>query len=217
MPDITATIIYEKALSTIIEQKQKGADFGPEIWSADDLQALRVAVRNHYRDAQHGLCAYCRQPVSLQSAANCHVEHIAPKSLYPEFMFEPRNLCVVCADCNEIKRNQEVTATVPDTVNKGSRRKLYPRTSSAFKIVHPHFDVYDEHIERVHRFYVDLSPKGHFTIGACRLNRFVQAHGWTAPTYDDAVVAQMMTDWLQAPGQAEKSAAIRRLAKMLIL
>ena len=216
MPDITTAITYNEALSTTIKQKRVDPQFGPKTWSTDELQGLRTTIRSYYRQVQHGLCAYCKQPVSLQSAANCHVEHIAPKSLYPEFMFEPKNLCVVCADCNEIKRNQEVTATVPDTVKDGPARKRYPRSSAAFKIVHPHFDIYDEHIERIHRFYVDLTPKGHFTIGACRLNRFVQAHGWTSPAYDEASVAQVMTEWLQATQDTEKVAAIKRLAKMLI-
>ena len=121
---------------------------------------------------------YCKRDVSLQSASNSHVEHILPKSRYFKFIFEPKNLCVICADCNEIKREQEAL-DFNDELLKSKEITLYPRSSKAFLIVHPHFDNYDEHIKiLIGGHYLDLSPKGNKTIGICKLNRILHNFGW---------------------------------------
>lgn len=61
-------------------------------------------------------------------------------------MFEPKNMVLICADCNEIKGSLIVT--------KKNDIKRYPRSSAAFKIVHPHFDKYEE--------YIHITKEGHF-------------------------------------------------------
>jgi hypothetical protein len=53
----------------------------------------------------------------------------------------------------------------------------YPRSSKAFKIVHPHFDEYTDHILRLgEAFYIGRSDKGLFTIKECGLKRFMNDH-----------------------------------------
>lgn len=48
------------------------------------------------------VCAYCG--VRIQTTA--HVEHVEPKSLFPEKMFEWSNFLPACRDCNSAKRNR---------------------------------------------------------------------------------------------------------------
>jgi hypothetical protein len=216
MSDISVAVAYTPALQVLIDSKTACPSFTHTDWSGDDLALLRQFIRDHYRDQQIGICSYCRGTVSVHSAANCHVEHIAPKSKYLDFIFEPKNLCVICADCNEIKRSQETLNDVPDTVVKGNSRKRYPRSSRAFKIVHPHFDNWDEHIEQFGGFYVDKSDKGHFTIGACRLNRRLREFGWEAE-YDDADVATAAQIYLDCQDPQKRQRALRSLKKKLIL
>ncbi|SDZ70593.1 TIGR02646 family protein [Variovorax sp. YR266] len=204
-------------MTQLIASKLADQSFTHEDWARDELEALRHHIRAHYRRAQVGICAYCRQSVSLQSAMNCHVEHIAPKSKYRHFIFEPKNLCVICADCNAIKREQEVLRNEPDTVVGGEGRKRYPRSSNAFKIVHPHYDEYERHIKVVNgAYYLDLSSKGHFTIGACKLNRRLREFGWEAP-YDDADVSAAAEKFLGTKDPLTRSAALKSLQEMLIL
>jgi hypothetical protein len=38
--------------------------------------------------------------------------------------------------------------------------------------VHPHFDNWEDHIQKFGIRYTDITDKGAFTINACRLNRF---------------------------------------------
>lgn len=173
MADITTLVDFPKEYRKIIKDKLLDTRFNHSDWSNDDLREIRKHIRNFYRNLIKK-CTYCHKDISLQSANNCHVEHIIPKSLAPiKFIFEPKNLCVICADCNEIKKNKEVE----DNVTKNKNIKNYPRTSDSFLIYHPHFDNYDEHIFKCDDIYIDLSPKGSYTIHICKLNRKAHKYG----------------------------------------
>ncbi|WP_318486493.1 HNH endonuclease [Photobacterium leiognathi] len=209
-------VIYSEDLESLMASTQSSEGFSHTSWSIADLQVLRVHVRNHYRIQQQGICAYCRQRVSLKSAANCHVEHIAPKSKYPQFMFEPKNLCVACADCNEIKKEQETMGEEPDPICNGDDRVRYPRAASSFYIVHPHFDDYDEHIEIFNGHYVDKTDKGHFTIGACKLNRRLRAFGWEETLISEPELNCLMTDFLGADDAIVKNEKLQSIKRALV-
>lgn len=213
--EIANPVVYGDAEQRLIGLIQHEAGFSHHSWSSDDLQDVRVVIRDHYLDEQRGICSYCRNPVSLRGALNCHVEHIAPKSKYLGFMFEPKNLCVICADCNTIKRDQEVLNSEPDTVENGARRRRYPRSSNAFRIVHPHFDQWEDHIERFGKYYVDKTAKGHFTIGACVLNRHLRQFGWEPRIVDDATLSAAMNGYLNENDPAAKAASLIRVMRLM--
>lgn len=216
MADISNPVQITAEFIPVIDKVRDHADFNHKKWSLDDLEGFRKLVRDHYRNEQRGSCAYCKGALSLQSAANCHVEHIAPKSKYLDFMFEPKNLCVVCADCNEIKREQEVHNEEPDPVNNGARRRRYPRAASAFKIVHPHYDNFYDHIEIFGRYYGDKTDKGHFTIGACKLNRRLRRFGWEVD-FEDADVASAAQQYLDTTEPLARTRSLHALKRMLVL
>lgn len=208
-------MVFDAEQARIIDEEARSADFSHQSWSCDELEAIRSAIRNHYKNEQRGQCAYCRNPVSIHDAMNCHVEHIAPKSKYPQFMFEPKNLCVICSDCNSIKRNQEVMQEEPDPVVNGRNRRRYPRASSSFFIVHPHFDRWDDHIQVFGKYYVDKSAKGHFTIGACVLNRHLRQFGWEPTLINDQQMAGAMTAYLEGTDPVAKASALMRLMRLM--
>lgn len=173
MPDINKSVnLTNSKLKSIIDSKKREVAYNHNSWSDKELECVRSEIRNFYRKEQNFKCSYCKRGVSYVSASNAQVEHIVPKSLHLDFMFEEKNLCVICADCNEIKRKQETFSELPDTI-VNVHLKRYPRASNSFKIIHPHFDIYDEHILITPEgYYVDKdSKKGRFTIDACRLNR----------------------------------------------
>lgn len=197
MADINSCVVLSKKAETIIELKLQ-SNFSHTSWSNEDLSEIRKEIRDFYKYQQKGICSYCKQPVSIVSALNCHVEHIVPKSLHIEFIFTPKNLCVICADCNEIKRSQETLGEIPETMNNADSRKRYPTSSNAFKIVHPHFDNYDEHILIVNGCYIDRgSKKGNFTIGACNLNRKLTAFGWEPEIVNDEKLISEMSAYIE--------------------
>ncbi|MGI2880656.1 HNH endonuclease [Vibrio furnissii] len=216
MADINTPVSYCKNLEDVMSTIKSNDNFDHKSWGCAELEVVRAYVRNHYRKQQQGLCAYCRNPVSTQSASNCHVEHIAPKSRYTKFMFEPKNLCVACADCNEIKKEQETLGEEPDPIVKGNSRIHYPRSTNSFYIVHPHFDNYDDHIEIFNGHYVDKSDKGHFTIGACRLNRRLRAFGWEETLISEPELNKLMTEYLDAEDGILKNDKLQSIKRALV-
>lgn len=69
------------------------------------------------------------------------IEHIVSKDKKVQFMFEPRNLCVACKNCNGAKGSKEVLVN--------PNRIRFPSSSQNYKIIHPHFDTYHEHINAI--------------------------------------------------------------------
>ncbi|WFB70046.1 HNH endonuclease [Chryseobacterium sp. WX] len=202
---------YSEEEKKLIKSISKESD----IWSLDEIIDLKKEIRNFYRKEQKILCAYCRNPVSLVYPDNCHVEHIAPKSLYPEYIFVSKNLCVICADCNKIKRNQETIDKVPDTIKKKLKTK-YPDKSEHFNIVHPHFDNYDDHIHIENGFYIDkASKKGNFTIGACLLNRKFLFMGWEPQTVNNTEMINKITKIYKEPKQDKRDDMLQKIIKEL--
>ncbi|KAB1158562.1 HNH endonuclease [Tenacibaculum aiptasiae] len=170
MPDINAPVVFNSEQTKLIRSKLEDDKFTHKDWADESLLDLRSHIRNHYRDLD-GKCSYCKSDVSIQSANNANVEHIVPKSKVRNFIFEPKNLCTICVDCNTIKREQEVGNTEINPIKRKEEYKHYPRSSNAFIIVHPHFDNYEEHIFKCGDFYIDLSSKGSQTMLVCKLNR----------------------------------------------
>ncbi|WP_267406086.1 MULTISPECIES: HNH endonuclease [unclassified Chryseobacterium] len=176
MADIDKPIKFTSEFTQRISQKLSDPTFKIEDWSHEDLKDIRKFIRDYYRDLTKK-CSYCRKEISLQSANNCHIEHIIPKSSNKKFMFEPKNLCVICSDCNEIKKNKEVEGNIDKVISNNKAYKQYPRSKDSFLIVHPHFDNYDEHIFHCDDIYIDLTPKGTYTMYICKLNRKIHKYG----------------------------------------
>lgn len=174
MPTINNPIVFSMEALQKIAEVQREPGYDHTRWGGADLESVRCEIRNFYRREQRLSCAYCREQIGVQSAASAPVEHIVPKSRYLQFMFEPQNLCVICADCNEFKRSREAFADPPLT---GNAIRTYPTDTNRYRLFHPHFDEYQDHIIKVGFLYLEKSGKGAYTIYICKLNRFVQNFG----------------------------------------
>lgn len=153
-----------------------------QLWNDEsnkDVQAFRSLVRTHYLSDQKLTCFYCKQYIFSTHGLHWQVEHILPKSVFPQFLFEPRNLVVICPDCNREKGDQNPHVNG----NRACSQVAYPSTSGRFKIIHPLYDTYEVHIERVsanhcdypdHYFLKANTPKGKATVKMYDLNRFYQ-------------------------------------------
>lgn len=211
MPLIRNYFIYRpEELQLIKTKRQEG--FTHQDWSQDYFMPLRSRIRDFYRREQNGSCAYCMQPISIHAAANAQVEHILPKSKHEAFIFEVKNLCVICADCNQAKGSKNaLIGEELDTIQAPPRR--YPSSSSRFLIIHPAIDIYSEHIAINGKLYIDLTPKGHFTIGACNLNRFTQKFGIEQSILDDFGIFQLLESYSNG-GEQEKRIAFEKIREL---
>lgn len=94
----------------------------------------------------------------------------------------------------------------------------YPKSTNAFKIVHPHFDNYDEHIVVFRRkYYVPRTDKGSFTIFSCGLNRFIRAFGWRTETVDHAEVITLMTEFLRESDKLKRDQMLKEFGELLLV
>ncbi|MCL6236988.1 HNH endonuclease [Acinetobacter sp. ANC 5033] len=140
---------------------------------ASELAPLRLNLRLHYLTQQGYRCCYCKQLKQEEHGSTWDVEHIAPKALHPKFLFEPYNLCISCKECNESKSNKPV-------FNNGYDYKKYPLKSENFTIIHPHFDVYSEHMA-IRRspdgkiMHIPKTEKGKRVFEHCDLVRFTMS------------------------------------------
>ncbi|MCD9472572.1 hypothetical protein C9J19_19525 [Photobacterium phosphoreum] len=217
MADIMDKIIFDKQQLQFISETISCSSFTYKNWGDDSLLDLRCYIRNYYRDLQQGECAFCKNDLSIVAVGNAHVEHIVPKSIYPKFMFEPKNLCVICADCNQIKRDQEVTRNIPNTLKKPYVK--YPRSSKPFLIVHPHFDVWDDYLVKFNGFYVGKDDhkdrKGSFTIYACGLNRKLAKFGYEKEIYSDDDLMEAARQLIESDNLITKLNALTNLKKII--
>ena len=183
-------------------------------WSKDELMKLRSKVREFYRLEQKGVCPYCKGTLSVTAAGNATVEHILPKSKHVAFLFEPKNLCVICADCNLAKNDKAIlNEEEKETLNGDATN--YPKSSERFKIVHPSIDEYDEHI-KVHRnkLYSDKTDKGWFTIGICKLNRYTRKFGFEPEALSDYALFEQLQKFKDG-SEAERDEVMRKLRALI--
>jgi uncharacterized protein (TIGR02646 family) len=159
-------VTYTAASQAIVDaydakpKVEKSSDY----WSDNAVAPVKKEAKDHYIAQQNYRCAYCKQPVYTGNNAVWDAEHIISKRLNPEFMFEPQNLAISCKDCNLAKGEQEVRKT---------KKLSFPRTSAEYRIVHPHYDNYDDHIRWMGPVCVAISAeKGSSTISMCNLTRY---------------------------------------------
>ncbi|EFM0162906.1 HNH endonuclease [Escherichia coli] len=216
MADINEAYSYTDEQLAVIESIKAQDGFSHLSWSHDDFTIIKSEIRAFYRNQQRGLCAFCKNPLSLQAAANCTVEHIIPKSKKVNYMYTPKNLCVICADCNEIKRAQEVINEEYEVLNN-PEIAMYPRSSGAFNIVYPHFDNWHEHIHKIGaRIYIDKTLKGINTMRVCKLNRFFHRLGVSDEYVNDGELASLMSEYVESNNFIRRAEIISRIREILI-
>lgn len=172
-------------------------DKGSVSWSDDKYSHIRKTIKSHYLKEQNYTCFFCRQRMVVNSNRAWDAEHIISKSTHPSFMFEPKNLCIACPDCNNEKRDGRV-------LDRESRVK-FPMHSNAYKIVHPHFDIYDDHLEVivVGKLYRIKTPKGRYTYRIYGLDRFMMDAGLCREQNRSDNVQKLMQSALMDPKSYE--------------
>jgi len=157
---------YTGKLEAIVSayNARSDAEKSGSYWEHADVKEVRSHIKKHYIKAQGFRCCFCQQHVASSNGRLWDAEHIISRSKAPGFMFDPLNLVVSCPDCNIHKTNTRTT--------KGNAKKKYPKDSEYYRVIHPHFDIYKEHILHKHYIYIGKTPKGSETIRICNLVRY---------------------------------------------
>lgn len=112
--------------------------------------------------AQSRRCAYC----GVRFVGDYHHrDHVAPKAanLYPEWIFQPRNIVLACATCNSHYKKQYDPITAKSAVYK----------KAVFRIVHPYLDDPADHLEFIgHRLRVLIRARNNSEKGSNTITLF---------------------------------------------
>lgn len=177
-------------------------------WGEDAVSPVRKQIKDHYIAEQQQRCCYCNRIYPTGNNAVWDGEHIIPKSRAAKFLFEPRNLAACCKDCNIEKGETEVRVT--------PTRVSFPDQSAHYKIVHPHFDNYADHIRWFGDVVRSLSTKGDKLVAMCNLTRFGHIKIGADPAPPNPIFAQMLGTLMdpQAP-QGELQMALAAIGEYL--
>ncbi|WP_322359476.1 HNH endonuclease domain-containing protein [Pseudomonas sichuanensis] len=129
------------------------------------VATFRSEVKRYYWERQSRRCCYCSKELD-ESKAAYDAEHIIPKNIFPQFMFDLANLSVACKTCNGVKKNKSV-------LSSKLLKKEVPRLSSDYTIVHPHLDEWGDYFsyDSIRRIIsLDSDGKGAKTIEMCGIN-----------------------------------------------
>lgn len=186
-------VVYSPEQQNLIDQfdalpfDQKTGDFWKNTHKGA-YSGVKEAIKQHYLKAQNYTCVYCKQKIVVEHLGVWDAEHIISKDYNPQFMFEPKNLCVSCKDCNISKSNKSVLS------NPSKTRRKFPDCAEDYSFCHPHYHEYDKHIRivEVAGFYMPLTIEGVALIEVCGLLRFVLRFGGYGAV--DGNVGQLVID-----------------------
>ncbi len=204
------SISYKDEESKLISEKMESDQFNSESWADDDLSGVKKSIKSHYLKAQNNTCPYCRQKIKSNNGRYWDIEHIIPRSANDRFMFEPKNLCMACIDCNIAKSDKKVSSS--------TAKHKYPSKSSQFYIVHPHIDDYNENILVIKPglYYVPKGKKGEKTIEVCRLNRFYEFADYGEDVQDDDRIFLLSEMLTKAKSEDSKRKIRKEIAELAI-
>lgn len=89
-------------LSRINDRKNDNYSDDPSFYKSSAWRKLRYSVLLD----SNGLCVKCGR--GAVDGVKIHVDHIKPRSKYPELALDPSNLRVLCEDCNLGKSDSDL-------------------------------------------------------------------------------------------------------------
>lgn len=195
---ITSTYRYTEKENKFIQE-----NFSPlqeeemyEFWGKNQdkiWKGLKKNLKDHYIKAQNYTCPYCLQRIQVDHNGMWDAEHIIPRRTHPHFTFEPENLCISCKDCNGYKSDKIVT--------KSSVKKKFSKNRDDYLIVHPHFDIYSDHIKiiSIAGFYLPKTDKGRTLVETCGLLRFIyESSEYTTTSLNSLELISKLNNELQS-------------------
>ncbi|SHM64749.1 HNH endonuclease [Chitinophaga jiangningensis] len=153
---------------------QAAIELGGNIWENDLLKDIKRKIKDHCLTTTSYQCCYCRTDFTDEFRMVMDIEHILPKSIFSDFMFDVFNLSVSCKRCN-MRIKKERTDFLQDI----NQVRLSPIDPDQYLISHPNLEDYFQHCEyfssthngKKYIKYVPLTDKGVFTYTYFELER----------------------------------------------
>ena len=140
MPD---KIKYDQEQTNAIKEAIKE---GHKSWSeekfkeAKTLKIVKDKIKDFHIKTTNERCCYCGHNTHNVHRVILDIEHILPKSKFPQYMFTTKNLSIACKRCNLTMKGTDVNFLTRDFNDKHIFRSKY------YKFIHPNLDNYDAHL-----------------------------------------------------------------------
>lgn len=110
------------------------------------LVELKSRIREFHLQRRNHLCCYCHKNLYGEFNLVLDREHILPKSTYPVLTYRIGNLATSCKKCNMRIKGNDVSFVVNfhDIVD-------HYADSGRYSFIHPNFDRFQDHIDRIER------------------------------------------------------------------
>ena len=140
-------------------------------WGKRALKPVRDEAKAWLIKAQRYRCHYCRCPIE-DNLGYLELDHVVPKSLAPQFCYDPLNLVLSCKRCNNAKLSHNTTTLSEAALV--TRSKL-PFGKTLYKWIHPQLHTYSDHISiRGDALYEGRDAIGTSVIEICKLEKVTQ-------------------------------------------
>ncbi len=169
-----------------------------KIWDQEELSELKAKIKGHYRTSMGELCCYCRKNFHGEFNMVIDIEHILPKKHFAEYEFSPFNLNIACKRCNMNIKGEDIAF-----LNNTQTGHDNPSDNTNYKIIHPNFDVYEEHLDRIEMArnairlikysVVNNSNKGRFTYDYMELKKLEAVYMNTAQGIQQVDMSNLAT------------------------
>lgn len=134
-------------------------------WNKGSYDPVKRYVKREYYFPQKRRCAYCRKRLNAD-AYYSQLDHVLPQSIYPRWMFRPKNLVITCEVCNPLKN-------ADDTMAVGHRRNSFPKSKAGFTIFNPNFEKWESCFEIEDGMFIrGKNRRGVQTIESCKLHQY---------------------------------------------
>lgn len=114
----------------------------PGGWDQGEAEGIKKKIKDHLILKEIAFCCYCQIPMDEWHRMTIDIEHVLPKSVFPEFTFEIKNLNVSCKRCNMQIKGDDHSFYI------GERGQATEFASAHYKFVHPNLDSYEQHLVR---------------------------------------------------------------------
>jgi len=171
MPNFIFTAEHISHIRAAISEKK--TDEKVKVWEHKLLKPMRKELKHYIlSNRKDGIrCAYCLKDFHNEHNMNIDVEHILPKSQYPEYTFTLKNLAVACKRCNLLIKKSDISFLTANFARKK------PFSSKYYRITHPvidrknHLYLLDVHFNGCHIIkYQTKSEKAKNTYNYFKLN-----------------------------------------------
>ena len=146
LPNVSISQIVLDKLKEYQDEVDSEIDFAKKAEVAKNLfgakNVIGDVIFNEVKTALDSMCSGARRCVYCEDSLGCEVEHIRPKSLYPESCFSWENYVYACGLCNKRKSNKftvfdgtthellKITKKTLDNKNKGNDVMINPRNEN---------------------------------------------------------------------------------------